>query len=172
MNITLNPFDVKSIDNAIAMVEKFSKDTLDKMGELIAAMVEEGEQVALTLCLPSETGDTGMSILDESKVEGARNEAVGYIIAGGAAIWLEFGTGVAKNEMAGVEYPGVKPPNIVEHGSYEKGKGASGELWAYYDDKQGKVRVTRGIAARAFMWQSATYLRNHFPEIARKVWKG
>lgn len=171
MTILLNPFDVKSIDNAIRMVEQFSKETLDKIDALIHAMVVEGETIALALC-HAESGETQMSIIQESKVEGARLGAVGYIIAGGAAIWLEFGTGVAKNENAGVSYPGVKPPNIVEHGHYEKGKGLSGDLWAYYDDKQGKVRVTRGIAATAFMWHSATYLRNHFPEIARKVWKG
>lgn len=172
MNITLNPFDIKSIDNAIRMVEQFSKETLDKIDALIHAMVVEGETVAMMLCLPAETGDTQVSITRQSKVEGARNDAVGYIIAGGAAIWLEFGTGVAKNENVGKTYPGVKPDNIVEHGYYGKKKGLSGDLWAYYDDKKGKVMVTRGIAARAFMWQSATYLRNHFPEIARKVWKG
>ena len=172
MEIRVNPFSIESIDNALALLSTFTESTLDKVDRLIEEMVTEGEHISMILCLPAETGDTQMSITRESKVTGLRHNRYGYIIAGGAAIWLEFGTGVAKNERAGVEYPGVKPPNIVEHGSYEKGKGASGEPWAYYDDKQGKVRVTRGIAARAFMWQSATYLRNHFPELARKVWKG
>ena len=169
MNILLNPFDVKSIDNAIRMVEQFSKETLDKIDALIHAMVVEGETVAMTLCLPAETGDTQISITRESKVEGARTDAVGYIIAGGAAIWLEFGTGVAKNDAG---YPGVKPEGIVGYGEYGQHKGATGKPWVYYDERQGKFRATRGIAARAFMWQSATYLRKHFPEIARKVWKG
>ena len=80
MNITLNPFDVKSIDNAIRMVEQLSKETLDKIDALIHAMVVEGETVAMVLCLPAETGDTQMSITRESKVEGARTDAVGYII--------------------------------------------------------------------------------------------
>lgn len=172
MTILLNPFDVKSIDNAIRMVEQFSKETLDNIEKVIKAMVEEGEQVAIQLCLPADSGETVASIQAGSRVEGVRTNAVGYIIAGGAAIWLEFGTGVAKNERMGKTYPGVKPDNIVEHGYYGKKKGLSGNLWAYYDDKKGKVMVTRGIAARAFMWHSATYLRNHFPEIARKVWKG
>ena len=187
MNITLNPFDVKSIDNAIRMVERFSEETLNKIDALIHAMVVEGETVAMVLCLPAETGDTQMSITRESKVEGARTDAVGYIIAGGAAIWLEFGTGVLYPD----NYPGTKPSGIVGHGEFgekqtwsyydDEGKkhtrrgqrkGSTGEAWTYYDQKQGRWRATHGLPARAFMWHTATYLRNHFPELARKVWKG
>ena len=91
-------------------------------------------------------------------------------MAGGAAIWLEFGTGVYYPD----NYPGEKPSGIVAHGEYGKkeNKGSTGDPWFYYDEKQGRFRITRGLPARAFMWQTATHLRNHFPELARKVWKG
>lgn len=169
MEIRVNPFSLESIDNALALLSTFTESTLDKVDRLIEEMVTEGEHISMILCLPAETGDTQMSITRESKVTGVRHNRYGYIIAGGAAIWLEFGTGVAKNDAG---YPGTKPEGIVGYGEYGKHKGATGQPWVYYDEKQGKFRVTRGIAARAFMWHTATYLRNHFPELARKVWKG
>lgn len=168
MEIRVNPFSIESIDNALALLSTFTESTLDKVDELIALMVEEGEYVALTKCLPAESGETSDSILSESKVTGVRHNRYGYIIAGGAAIWLEFGTGVYYPD----NYPGEKPSKIVGRGEYGQKKGSTGKPWAYYDEKQGKFRVTRGLPARAFMWQTATHLRNHFPELARKVWKG
>ena len=168
MEIRVNPFSLESIDNALALLSTFTESTLDKVDELIALMVEEGEYVALAKCLPAESGETSDSILTESKVTGVRHNRYGYIIAGGAAIWLEFGTGVHYPD----NYPGTKPSGIVEHGEYEKKKGSTGDAWFYYDQKQGRWRATRGLPARAFMWRTATHLRNHFPELARKVWKG
>jgi hypothetical protein len=170
MEIRVNPFSIESIDNALALLSTFTESTLDKVDELIALMVEEGEYVALAKCLPAESGETSDSILSESKVTGLRHNRYGYIIAGGAAIWLEFGTGVYYPD----NYPGEKPSGIVAHGEYGKkeNKGSTGDPWFYYDEKQGRFRITRGLPARAFMWQTATHLRNHFPELARKVWKG
>ena len=168
MEIRVNPYSLESIDNALAILKTFTESTLDKVDALIELMVQEGEYVASILCLPAESGDTGMSILNESKVVGGRHNRYGYIIAGGAAIWLEFGTGVYYPD----NYPGTKPSGIVAHGEYGKKKGSTGDPWVYYDEKQGRFRITRGLPARAFMWETATYLRNHFPELARKVWKG
>lgn len=187
MEIRVNPFSIESIDNALALLSTFTESTLDKVDELIALMVEEGEYVALAKCLPAESGETSDSILSESKVTGVRHNRYGYIIAGGAAIWLEFGTGVLYPD----NYPGTKPSGIVGHGEFgeeqtwsyydDEGKkhtrrgqrkGSTGEAWTYYDQKQGRWRATHGLPARAFMWQTATHLRNHFPELARKVWKG
>lgn len=189
MEIRVNPFSLESIDNALALLETFTESTLDKVDELIELMVQEGEYVAAVLSAPAETGDTQMSVINESKVTGGRHNRYGYIIAGGAAIWLEFGTGVANPD----NYPGTKPSGIVAHGEFgiekkhkwsyydAEGKkhtrrgqrlGSTGEAWTYYDQKQGRWRATHGLPARAFMWHTATYLRNHFPELARKVWKG
>lgn len=174
MEIRVNPFSLESIDNALALLSTFTESTLDKVDELIALMVEEGEYVALAKCLPAESGETSDSIMSESKVTGLRHNRYGYIIAGGAAVYLEFGTGVFYN---GAEsYPGERPAGVSKIGEYvQKGKPPSkgkNDWWYYYDDKQGRIRATHGIAARAFMWQTATHLRNHFPELARKVWKG
>lgn len=168
MEIRVNPFSLESIDNALALLSTFTESTLDKVDRLIEEMVTEGEHISMILCLPAETGDTQMSIIRESKVTGLRHNRYGYIIAGGAAIWLEFGTGVYYPD----NYPGTKPSGIVGRGQYGQKKGSTGKPWTYYDEKQGRFRVTRGLPARAFMWQTATHLRNHFPELARKVWKG
>lgn len=168
MEIRVNPFSIESIDNALALLSTFTESTLDKVDRLIEEMVTEGEHISMILCLPAETGDTQMSITRESKVTGLRHNRYGYIIAGGAAIWLEFGTGVYYPD----NYPGTKPSGIVGRGEYGQKKGSTGKPWAYYDEKQGRIRVTHGLPARAFMWHTATYLRNHFPELARKVWKG
>lgn len=168
MEIRVNPFSIESIDNALALLSTFTESTLDKVDRLIEEMVTEGEHISMILCLPAETGDTQMSITRESKVTGLRHNRYGYIIAGGAAIWLEFGTGVYYPD----NYPGTKPSGIVGRGEYGQKKGSTGKPWTYYDEKQGKFRVTRGLPTRAFMWQTATHLRNRFPELARKVWKG
>ena len=156
--ITINAFDENSINNAIAELKAYKKSLTSKCLKLIEVMCAEGEDYAINAVGHVDTGETLSSIM------GYRKGKEGIIVAGGQAIWIEFGTGVGRAEWAG----GVLPEGIVAHGEYGKGYGKK-PPWFYYDEADGKLHIAWGLDATSFMWKTARFLENNVGEYARKV---
>ena len=150
-----------------------TKNLLEKLGK-------EGVAYAKSQVLNVDTGTTETSI--GYRVDGNRLT----IEAGGNAVWLEFGTGVAKNPNA---YP-VPVEGIVGHGEFGKGNGANPEGWWYHSDtlketganeamgfspgafpvKQGGWMVhTFGIEQNMFMWKTADMLEERAAKLGLDV---
>lgn len=108
--------------------------------------------------------DTGETLASIKLLKTAPNRR--EIHAGGNAMWLEFGTGVAFNHAPHPE-PADETP-IAPHGTYGKGKGANPNGWWYYD-VNGKRHQTRGIGATMFMFKAYKMLCNTLHDTARKV---
>lgn len=160
----------QSIKQAIDDLKTYKRDLSRKINLLIDHMVKFGEDYAINQVGHVDSGET------LSSIRGYRSGNKGVIVAGGNAIWLEFGTGVRYNGPAGGsphpqgaelgltigEYPGEY---YVKHG---QSQGASPDGWWYIDDA-GRARHTYGIEANMFMWKTARELERVAPELAREV---
>lgn len=110
--------------------------------------------------------DTGNTL---STIHGYRNGNNGVIVANGAAIWIEFGTGVYADGQT--DHPLLGRVNgIVGHGEYGKGHGADPNGWWYPGD-DGEWHHTYGIKANYFMYNTAQMLKRECPQMAKEVFK-
>lgn len=140
---------------------------------LVAMMCQEGETYAINAVGHIDTGET------LSSIHGYRNGDKGVIVAGGAAIWIEFGTGVAYNG-SGYNHPKAQELGMAAHGTFGKGRGASFNGWYYPDpsgthtftDENGVTQTyshTMGIPANRFMYNTAQMLRRECGVMATEV---
>lgn len=155
----------ESIDRAIRLLEDYQKRLDSKIEELLDAMVKAGEEYALYQL--SMHIDTGLTM---HETYGYRNGKVGYIVSGGAAIWLEFGTGVVANKtyQGAYVHPVAGAAGMMGIGDYGQQHGADPNGWWYYDGN-GKKRHTFGIPATMFMYNTAQQLRRDYPDLARRL---
>lgn len=155
----------RSLDNRI------THKLLDKLGEF-------GVEYAKSQVVNIDTGATRDSI--EYHIEG--NKLI--IEAGGNAVWLEFGTGVARNPSP---YPGELPDGIVGHGEYGKGNGANPNGWYYptdnpnlavFDKETGEywqlpdstfLAHTMGIEANMFMYKTSLEIEKKASEYGLEI---
>lgn len=150
----------QGIDAAIREIKRNRLEVDKKVQELISVMVAEGEDYAINTVGHVDTGETLASI------HGYREGNKGVIVAGGAAIWLEFGTGVIRNSE---RHPKADELGMKAWGEYGKGHGKDPNGW-YYPDGEGWSH-TYGIEANMFMYHTAQYLKQIFTEKAREVFK-
>ena len=149
------------IKNAIKELRKYKNDIKRKTLKLIDSMLKFGEDYAINSVAHIDTGET------LSSIRGYRNGDKGVIVAGGNAIWIEFGTGVRNNGSAGTS-PHPKGSELgMAIGTYGKGHGADPNGWWYYDE--GEVKHTYGIKANMFMYKTALELQRVCPELAKEV---
>ncbi|MBR3166677.1 MAG: hypothetical protein IKF16_10965 [Lachnospiraceae bacterium] len=165
------------IDRAIKEIRQYKRRLTGKIQRLITAMCQYGEDYAINAVGHFDTGETVNSI------QGYRNGNRGVIVAGGNAIWLEFGTGVHYNG-----HPNGSPHPYGEQlgfriGEYGEQHGLE-QGWFYpTDDPRYEIvrktadggtegtgyAYTHGIEAQMFMFKTARELERVFPELAKKV---
>lgn len=160
--ITINPYDPKSINKAIATLNAYKRSFKRKEETFIRRLGEIGLSVAKTVFENAEYDGTSDVVVRGSQ-EGGR-----YTItaAGEKVGFIEFGTGVRNPEWDGfgVEYV---PP---KHGTYGKGRGANPGFWYYYPYEGAKkaVRSTGNPPAQA-MLSARDEMIARVAEIAREV---
>ena len=158
-----------SLEKAAEWLENYAKESLPKYCRaLISLMCRRGEDYAINAVGHIDTGTT------LSSIHGYRRENKGVIVAGGAAIWIEFGTGVARN-FGTAPHPKAGELHINPWGTYGEGHGGSFNGW-YYEDENGPYEFggkhwshTFGIPANHFMYNTAQELKRACPELAREV---
>lgn len=157
--------EIKNLNNLDAVLKAYIKQNEKKASDLMTIMLSEGADTAQNLMGHIDSGNTLTTI----KAKRRKDSKKGRIVADGAAIWLEFGTGVVRNQ--GFAHPPTldksKVP-IYKHGEYGKGQGKSRFGWFYYD-ANGKLRHTYGITANMFMYKTYKSLLKDFPELAKEV---
>lgn len=153
-----------SIDSAIKYLEKYKERLEKRLYELIDRMCADGEAWAIMYLDHVDTGETQSSII------GYREGNIGIVEAGGAAVWIEFGTGVTYNEGGDEVHENRAELGISEWGTYGEGHGADPNGWYYYDKKDGGRRKhTYGIPMDPFMQIAANHLRDTFRTKAKEV---
>jgi len=147
------------------------------VSSLLDVLASEGESYAINYLGHIDTGTTLASI------SALRKGKQAIILAGGNAIWVEFGTGVIRN--SGNTHPEVVDSEvpIYPHGGYGKGRGKYTQGWWYYSDTQpnhssytrakngGYYVHTKGIPQNMFMYHTYEKLVDKLPEYAKECFK-
>ena len=145
-------------------VERYANGLQAKADELCRRLAEIGVDAAVAGIAHDESGELRGSIRWEQ-----RGERVYLVVADcDYAVYVEFGTGVVG---AGSAYPGERPEWVGAPGSRSSHVNPDGS-WVYYDEKQGRMRVTSGQVPQGFMAGSAVEVQQQIAGIAREVFAG
>ena len=162
MKIRINPFDEKSIAEALAVVRQYKKDFAAKERLFVKRLAEIGVSVASSGFEVADydgTKDVTVSMTQRGTkaVVKAYGETVGFI---------EFGTGIRYPEWnnSGMDYT---PP---KHGTYGKGQGARPKGW-FFKPGEGALQHTYGNPPAEAMRTARDVMVERVVQIAREVWR-
>lgn len=150
-------------------LEAYKKKLNQRLTWLLEIMRLDGETYAASYMTHYGTGITSGSII------GYREGNRAIIEAGGAAIWIEFGTGVSKNPMGDpfhdrAELSKQGTTTIYKWGQYGEGHGKDPDGWYYYGEEgDDKLYHTKGIQMQPFMHNAAMKLKEEFAKNAQMV---
>jgi hypothetical protein len=163
MKISINPFDRKSITEAIKLINQYKKDFVDKEREFIRRLTEIGVSVA-TVGFSTADYDGENDVLVTETQNGNRAAVIAY---GETVGFIEFGTGVRFDEYdsSTTEF---KPP---AHGTYGKGRGANPKGWYFKPNAGVAGRHTYGNAPAEAMLTARDTMVERIVQVAREVWK-
>lgn len=162
MKIRINPFDEKSIAEALVMVRQYKKDFAAKERLFIKRLAEIGVSVA----------SAGFDVAD---YDGVKDVTVSMTQRGTRAVvkaygetvgFIEFGTGIRYPEWdnSGMDYT---PP---KHGTYGKGQGMRPKGW-FFKPGEGALQHTYGNPPAEAMRTARDVMVARVVQIAREVWR-
>lgn len=163
MKITIDPFDSKSIREALRKLERYEKEFIAKEAEFVRRLTEIGVSVAETgFAMADYDGENDVLIAE------TQNGPRAAIIAYGQAVgFIEFGTGVKFREYDSSSTEFTPPP----HGSYGKGKGANPKGWYFNQGEGAAGRHTFGNVPAEAMLTARDVMVERVIQVAREVWK-
>lgn len=162
MKITIDPFDEKSVTEALRQLQQYKKDFLAKEEIFVRRLAEIGVSVATT---GFELSDyDGIKDVQVTMTQGGTTASV--IAYGETVGFIEFGTGIRYPEWdnSGMEYT---PP---KHGTYGKGHGARPKGW-YFKQGEGAAQHTYGNQPAEAMRTARDVMIERVTQIAREVWR-
>lgn len=152
----------KSIADAAKQLRQYAKSLEKKSEQLVDNLGKAGVEYANMYLEHDDTGETRRSIQFNREVN------IGVLSVGGAAVWIEFGTGVLAN--AG-NSPHPKKDEVGAVGWGEYGHGYGVDIWEFPSKKYGKWLPTAGIAMNPFMYETSQSLRFVLLDFAKEVFK-
>ena len=161
MKITINPYDGKSIHDALKAVVQYKSWLVLKEKQLLEKLAFMGAtRVSLGFARAVYKGDTDITI--STRVTG--NTAI--IQANGEQVaFIEFGAGV----RFGYGYQGTRPEGIVGIGEYGKGKGKNPKGW-WYTGANGSEHTYGNPPAQA-LYTTVVELAESITDIAKEVFR-
>ena len=168
IDCTLN---TTSLLAAAKQLRDYANSLEQKTDTLVKTLGENCAEYARVNLKHIDTGET----LDSITYTHERGK--GVVSAGGAAVWIEFGTGVVKN--TGLIHPAAQEIGMSAWGTYGGGNGANPHGWWYpkteIDTETGetseKYRHTYGIEMNPFMWNAAQQTRDELQRTAEGVFE-
>lgn len=163
MRIRVNPFDKRSVENAIKQLEQYERDFEVKKAEFARRLAEIGVRVASAgFSTADYDGDNDVVVSLIQTQNGATVVASGETVG-----FIEFGTGVKNPEWdnAGMEYT---PP---KHGTYGKGKGKNPNGWYFTQSPGARATHTYGNHPAEAMRTARDEMVEQAIRIAREVWR-
>lgn len=152
--------DLGHIDDAIQELEELRKRMYADLQKYLEALMNQGVDIAKAKVVELGavyTGDLAASLSGRMYAEDGK--AVIFTDSDHAA-FVEFGTGVMGQTNPAVDAPEGWTYDVNEHG--DKG-------WYYWDESAGKVRWTKGMPSRPFMYETTQDLRGKADAIAKEV---
>lgn len=150
--------------NAAKQLRKYAESLQSKTEQLVQELGDLGLDSAANTLGHVDTGETLESL------QFIREGTNGTVSVGGNAVWIEFGTGVARNGGQAGAYVHQKAQELGMSpiGTYGKGYGANPNGW-YYRGADGKTHHTFGIESNAFMYRASQDMRRELVEMAKEV---
>lgn len=157
MNITINPFDAKSIDAALKELKQYRADFEKKEREFLRRLGEIGVSVASTgFANAKYEGDKDAAVRLIQTKDGYAVEAYGRSVG-----FIEFGTGIRNPEWSDARSEYTPPA----HGTYGRGWGANPKGWYYAPNQH-----TYGHEPAYAMVDARDRMLEQIMTIAREVW--
>lgn len=147
-----------NIPEAIKEIEEYERRLNENIQEFLARLLETGVEIAkakITELGAIDNGELLNSIAYTLYKEGDK----GILFTDCShACYVEFGTGVKGSNSPHPTMPWAYDVN--NHGE---------DGWYYYDTEQGRVRFTKGMPSRPFMYETVSELEREAIEIAKEV---
>ena len=158
---TLSP---ESLLEASKQFAEYAESLQSKTEKLVRSLGEYGAEQAVKNYGTDhiDTGETVESIMY------IHRGTSGYVQAGGAAVWIEFGTGVIKNN--GASHPKAGELGMSAWGTYGKGYGANPHGW-YFPSRYFGWTLTQGIQMNPFMYNTSQDMRRELLDKAKEVFR-
>lgn len=158
IDISLSASEISKAANEL---RKYA-ESLDKKGErLVKDLGNAGIEYANMYLAHDDTGETRSSI--QFNHEGKD----GILSVSGAAVWIEFGTGVLAN-AGNSPHPNRDEVGAVPWGTYGKGLGI--DIWEFPSRQYGWI-PTAGIPMNPFMYETAQSLRFVLTDFAKEAFR-
>ena len=167
INCTLS---VSSLANAAKQLRQYADSLKDKSDKLCRKVGEYGVERAKLYWDQGHHDDTGET---RSSIMYVDNGTDRYVMAGGAAVWVEFGTGIIRNGgTAGIYvHPKAQELGMSAIGTYGKGNGANPHGWHFPSRYIGWDAITKGISANPFIYTASQDMRRELLDMAKEVFK-
>ena len=164
MKIRVNPFDPKSVTQAIQQLEQYKKEFRVKEELFVRRLAEIGVSVASTgFALADYDGTNDVVVSMEQSGSRVAVKAEGTTVG-----FIEFGTGIKYPEWdnSGMKYT---PP---KHGTFGKGQGKRPHGWWFNpNDSIGAAQHTYGNPPAEAMRLARDEMISRVTQIAREVWR-
>lgn len=163
MKIRVNPFDKKSIDDAIKQLKQYEKEFAVKEAEFARRLAEVGVRVASAGFAMADYDGINDVVVSLVKT----NSGAAVVASGETVGFIEFGTGIRNPEWdnSGMEYT---PP---KHGTYGKGLGKNPRGWYFTQSPGARAIHTYGNAPAEAMRTARDVMVEQAIQIAREVWR-
>lgn len=163
MKISINPYDPKSIQKAIKLLEDYKKDFHAKEERFVKRLADIGVSVARAGFLTADyDGDNDVQVSMTHSGTKATVMAFGETVG-----FIEFGTGVKYPEWDGSDMDYTPP----KHGTYGKGQGKNPHGWYFRVSDGARARHTYGNQPAEAMLTAREEMIERVMMIAREVWK-
>lgn len=157
-----------NIDDAIRQFEEYEKNVQQNIKDFLQKLLESGVEIAKAKVIELGAIDSG-ELLNSLQLDPSKEGNKGIIFTDCShAVFVEFGTGVAKNGKVGSS-PHPKGEELgMRIGEYGEGHGANKNGWWFKNDAGIWVH-TLGQGSRPFLYNTATELERRVVEIAKEV---
>ena len=147
-----------NVDEAIRQLDEYEKKVQQNIAEFLVKLLEAGVDIARGKIIELDAIDSG-ELHSSIKYTLYKEGEKGLLFTDCQhACFVEFGTGIV----------GANDPHPTLPWEYDtNGHGDDG--WYYYDDVQGRVRFTKGMPSRPFLFETAQEMERRAVEIAREV---
>lgn len=143
-------------------LRKYADSLQGKSETLVQKLGDKGVEQANLYLEHDDTGETRNSI--QFHREGDK----GTVSVGGAAVWIEFGTGVIRNSGSG--HPKKGDLGMSDWGTYGEGHGSDPNGW-YFPSHYYGWTITKGIQMNPFMYSAAQDMRMDLLDTAKEVFR-
>lgn len=158
-----------SLNAAIRIVEQYKANLLQNLGEYVDRLAKDVDTEARRELVKHVWSGETLASLHTERGKDSEYTRKATVTVGGAAVWLEFGTGVVANACGQGDYVHPLGELFVDGiGTYGKGHGADPKGWFWYDEFD-EPHHTYGIPATMFMYKAGVHAYQNRLQIARRV---